>query len=128
MARHAWPGVVILLLCIGSGCTASGPLVRAAATPTSVAPSPEASSSSIPASPTRASPAPIPSVACSSNPSAESAPLVMALTSDRQQFQVLSVRDPIHPALLCTMAGAGFRFISGTEIGYAAGSSLNDPI
>jgi hypothetical protein len=52
----------------------------------------------------------------------------MALTSDRQQFQVLSVRDPIHPALLCTMAGAGFRFISGTEIGYAAGSSLNDPI
>src|ERR1700694_3180941 len=132
MARHAWLGIGIVLMLVGSACTANGPLVRAAASPSptlsTVTPSQEATPSPPTPSPTPA-PSPVPmSVSCSTTPNADSEPLVMALTSDRQQFQILSLRDPVHPALLCTMAGAGFRFISGTEIGYAASSSLNDPI
>jgi hypothetical protein len=117
--HRALIAVGILLL---SGCTANGPLVRAATSPspTTVAPSPEA-----PPSPTPPPPAPIaPTVSCTTTPSASSEPLVMAMTPDRQKFQVHSFRDPIHPAALCTMSGASFRFISSTEVGYAITTSL----
>jgi hypothetical protein len=131
MAPRAWLLAATVILSLASACTAQGPLVRAGATP----PTPTTATSQE-ASPSRQSgtpspePTPIPvSISCSATPSAASEPLVIAWASDRQQVVLDSFRDPTHPTPLCAITGGyDFKFISGSEIGYAANSSSNDPI
>ena len=130
MARHAWLGVAMVLLFVGSACTANGPLVRAAVSPSppqpTVTPSQEASPSPQTPSPSP-EPSPVPlSISCSTTPSAVSEPLVLTWAPGPLQVLLDSFHDPAHPTTLCTLAGAyNVRFISGTEIGYVT-LSLNN--
>jgi hypothetical protein len=57
----------------------------------------------------------------------ENEPLVIALSADFQQYLVVSFRDAAHPATLCTMSGATFRFISSTEVGFTTNDTPNQP-
>jgi hypothetical protein len=133
MERPGWLGIAIVLVAVGSACSAQGPLVRDAnspsPTPSTVALSPQPSPSSEPPTPS-AEPTPVPlSLSCSTTPSAASEPLVIGATPARQQLVLESLHDPAHPTTLCTIDGAyNVRFISGTEIGYVTNSSLNNPI
>src|ERR1700694_1087658 len=129
MKLRAWFGVAVLLLVIGSACTANGPLVRGSTSHSASAASPTPVPSQQPSPPE--APSPIPGaifVACQMIPSAASAPLVITLTPNRDHILLDSLRDPANPGTICTLGGGTFRIITATEIGYVTTSSSNDPI
>jgi hypothetical protein len=82
-----------------------------------------------PRAPTPPPPFPVtPFVDCLKLPTADSEPLVLATPSDGRQSLIISFRDPIHPATLCTITNAfSVRFISRTEFGYTTTAGSNDP-
>jgi hypothetical protein len=136
MGRRARLGIAIVLLVFASGCTASGPLVRASASPSAVASSTAAPSSAAPSLEPSASPTAKPTVAsqpgasltCYGTPTAASHPLVLVSNPNHDQVVLESLHDPAHATPLCVLGGGGYRFVSDTEIGFSTSSSPNDPI
>src|SRR5258708_2191883 len=136
MGGRAWPGIAILILVFASACTANGPLVRPSASPSATA-SPTVTPSGAeptlePSASPIAEPTPVPqtgaSITCTATPTTASNPLVLVSNPNHDQILLNSLHDPAHATTLCTLSGAGFRFISGTEMSFATSSSSNDPI
>src|SRR5258708_13199642 len=136
MGGRAWPGIAILILVFASACTANGPLVRASASPSATAsptvtPSgaePTLEPSASPIAETNAAPSGGANRCSTATPTTASNPLVLVSNPNHDQILLNSLHDPAHATTLCTLSGAGFRFISGTEMGFATSSSSNDPI
>jgi hypothetical protein len=128
MERRAWLSVAVLVLVIGSACTAKGPLVRGTASPSAFSASPTPTPSRQPSPSAAPSPVPALLVACQGIPSAASAPLLITWSPNRDHIYYESLHDPVNPGLICTLGGGTFRIISPTDIGYVTNSSSNDPI
>src|SRR5260370_25059919 len=136
MAGRPCPGTATLLLGFAPPSSANGPLVRASASP-SVTASPRVTPSGAeptlePSASPGAEPTPVPqtgaSITCSAIPTTASNPLVLVSNPKHDQVLLNSLHDPAHATTLCTLSGAGFKFISCTEMCFATSSSSNDPI
>src|SRR5258708_6143959 len=138
MGWRSWFGIAMVVLVFSSACTASGPLVRASASPSpsAVASSTAAPSSAVPSLEPSASPTAEPTVAtrpgasltCYGTPTAASHPLVLVSNPNHDQVLLESLHDPAHVTRFCVLGGGGYRVVSDTEIGFSTSSSPNDPI